>query len=469
MSKSKKLYILIGVLLAVTVLTVAVSKHETRKEEIRTSGQTFLEIPNDSVTLLSWDCQGKALSFQKENGSWKYAADENFPVNSEKIADLLEPFQHLAAAFVIENVVDYGQYGLDKPTGTLHITAGDKAYDIQLGAFSKMDSQRYLSIGDGRVYLVKEDLLERFSLELKDLIRNDTLPSLNEVTEIRFSGTENYSVIREENSVNTYCADDVYFSDGRPLDTKAVKKYLGVISSLKLTDYASYYVSEDELKAFGLLEPELTLTVAYKAENEKKEAEEQQLILHVSRNPEELATTQKKAKEGVEIKVPGYVRIGDSQIVYRVGEDAVGALMDASYDKLRHKEVLTAAFEDISQIDVTLEGNNYRLFTENKGGKRIWHYKDGDELDIARLQRILMDLRAESFTSEEPGQKEELGLTVHLDNENHPEVSIQLYRYDGERCLAVVNGESVSLIPRSSAISLIESIYTIVLEKSPDN
>lgn len=466
MSKAKKLYVLIGVLFVVIVATVAVSKHETRKEEIRTSGQTILEIPGDSVTSLSWNNQGKTLTFQKSDGSWSFADDGNFPVNQEKIKELLEAFQPIAAVFVIENVEDYGQYGLDKPLGTIRITAGDNAYEIQLGDFSKMDSQRYLSLGDGRVYLVKEDLLERFSLELKDLIQNDTLPSLATVTEIRFSGTENYSVIREENSVNTYCADDVYFSDGRPLDTKAVNKYLSAVSALRLTDYASYCVSEDELKNFGLVEPELTLNVAYKAEGGKPDTEEQ-LVLHVSRNPEELAAAQKKAEQGEEIKVPGYIRVGDSQIVYRIGEDAVSALMAASYDKLRHKEVLTAAFEDVTQIDVSLEGNNYRLFTEKKGGKRIWHYKEDDELDIARLQRTLMDLRAESFTSEAPEQKEELSLTVHLDNESYPEVSIKLYRYDGERCLTVVNGESVSLIPRSSAISLIESIYAIVLDKKP--
>jgi len=463
MSKSKRLYILIGVLLAVTVVTVLAGKHKTHKEEIKASGQTILEIPSDSVTSLSWDCQGKTLAFQNTNGSWLYTDDGNFPVNPEKIAALLEPLRQLAAAFVIENVEDYGQYGLDRPAGTIRITAADTAYEIQLGAFSKMDSQRYISIGDGCVYLVKEDLLKKYSLELKDLIQNDDLPLLTEATELRFSGAETYSVVREENSANTYCADDIYFSDGRPLDTKAVKKYLGAISALNLTDYASYHVSEDELKAFGLHEPELTITVIYNAENEKKEAEEQQLVLHISRNPEELAAAQKKADEGAEIKVPGYVRVGNSQIVYRIGEDAVSTLMASSYDNLRHKEVLTAAFEDISRIEVSLDGNSYQLFTEGQGGKRAWHYREGDDLDIARLQRALTGLRAESFTAEAPEQKEELGLTVHLDNENHPEVSIQLYRYDGERCLAVVDSKSVSLVPRSSVISLIESIYAIVL------
>ncbi|MCR5088228.1 MAG: DUF4340 domain-containing protein [Oscillospiraceae bacterium] len=464
MSKTKRLYILIGVLLAVTAATILAGRHKTHKEEIRASGQTILEIPSDSVTLLSWDCRGKSLVFQNTNGSWKYTDDGNFPVDPQKIADLLAPFQQLVAAFVIENVEDYGQYGLDSPTGTIRITAADTAYEIQLGAFSKMDSQRYLSVGDGRVYLVKEDLLEKFSLELKDLIRNDTLPSLTEAKELRFSGTESYSVVREENSTDSYCADDVYFSDGRPLNTKAVKAYLGVISALNLNDYASYHVSDDELKAFGLHEPELTITVTYQNENGKKEAEEQQLVLHISRNPEELEAAKKKPDEGGEKKISGYVRVGDSQIVYRIGEDAVSALMAASYDDLRHKEVLTAAFEDISRIDVSLDGNSYQLFTEGQGSKKVWHYREGDDLDIARLQKALTGLRAESFTGDAPEQKEEIGLTLHLDQEKHPEMSIRLYRYNGEQCLAVVNGESVSLVPRSSVISLKESIYAIVLD-----
>ena len=465
MNRYKKLGFLFGVLLVLTVVTIAAGKYKSHKEEIRESGRTIMEIAGDSVDMLSWDREGKTLTFNKSDEAWKYADDENFPVNAEKIADLLAPFQKLTAAFVIDNVKDYGQYGLEKPEGVIRIKAGDSSYEVKLGAFSKMDSQRYLSIGDGRVYLVKEDLLKKYSLELGDIIQNDTLPSLTEVSELTFSGTENYSVTREENSTKSYCADDVYFTEGKPLDTKAVKKYLDLIGSLKLTDYASYHVSEEELKTFGLEEPELTLTAVGKEKKETGKAKEKQLILHISRDPGELASAQKKAKEGEEVKVPGYIRAGDSRIVYRVSEDIVSALMAVSYDDLRHKEVLTAAFGDINQIDVSLDGNSYRLFTKGTGSRKEWHYKEGDKLEIEPLQKALTGLQAVSFTSEKPVEKEELGMTVHLDNKNRSEVSIRLYRYDGERCLAVINGESVSFVSRSSVISLVESVYAIVLKK----
>ena len=53
--------------------------------------------------------------------------------------------------------------------------------------------------------------------------------------------------------------------------------------------------------------------------------------------------------------------------------------------------------------------------------------------------------------------------TVHLDNETHPQVEIAFYRYDGEQCLAVVDGQSVFLVPRSSVVDLVEAINAIVL------
>ena len=83
---------------------------------------------------------------------------------------------------------------------------------------------------------------------------------------------------------------------------------------------------------------------------------------------------------------------------------------------------------------------------------------------IAMFQSALEGLVAESFTSEQPSQQEEIGLTVYLDNENHPEVQIKLYRYDGSHCLAVVDGAPVSLVTRTSAVDLIEAVHAIVLD-----
>ena len=70
--------------------------------------------------------------------------------------------------------------------------------------------------------------------------------------------------------------------------------------------------------------------------------------------------------------------------------------------------------------------------------------------------------KAGSFTDEEAAQKEELSITLYLDNDAFPQTTIKLYRYDGSTCLATVDGKSVALVPRSRTVNLIEAVNAIV-------
>ena len=109
-----------------------------------------------------------------------------------------------------------------------------------------------------------------------------------------------------------------------------------------------------------------------------------------------------------------------------------------------------------------LGGNIYCEETEgihvHKYGAHIFH-----KMCIRDSLDALLALEAESFTEEAPVGKEEIRMTVFLDNENYPQVTVALYRYDGEYCLAEVDGEPVSLVPRSQAVDLTEAVHGIVL------
>lgn len=91
-------------------------------------------------------------------------------------------------SFIIEDVEDYGQYGLEKPVCTIDLEAGEESWQIQLGDYSKMDSKRYVSIGDGNVYLVNSDPMDLFDTTLNALIANDQIPYWEQVSEISFEG-----------------------------------------------------------------------------------------------------------------------------------------------------------------------------------------------------------------------------------------------------------------------------------------
>ena len=361
-------------------------------------------------------------------------------MDQDKIAELLDPFASFGAAFIIQDAEDLGQYGLSDPTCTIHISTEDTDYTILLGDYSTMDSQRYVSIGDGNVYLVADDPLDLFDAQLSELIQNDEIPDLDTITQLSVSGPDDYTAVYEEgNTTDTYRSDDVYFTqrsgDKVPLDTSRVEDYLDTMSSLDLTNYVTYNATEEEIQNCGLDDPEATVQVDYTTEDDDGNDVSGSVTLYVSRDPDERAAAQTEtdsqstddsdAKDEEEEEITAYVRVGSSQILYQITGEEYESLMACGYDDLRHPEVLPADFAD--------------------------------------LQTALESLTADSFTSEAPTQKEEISMTVHLDLEGDPTVTIDLYRYDGSDCLAVVDGEPVCLVSRSAVVDLVEAVNSIVL------
>ncbi len=467
--KQLTLCVLLAVFVVVSIAAVLVSRHEEKVEQIKNSGETILAIPADTVTALSWTNEEGTFSFTKGD-TWTYDEDGAFPVDAEKISDLLAQFEDFAAAFVIDDVEDYAQYGLDEPVCTIRITAGEEGYTVELGDFSKMDEQRYISIGDGKAYLVKHDPLNEFDAELRDMILDDTIPEFDTAEQIAFTGAESYTISYDEDGTSI-CADDVYFTDGKPLDTDNVNEWLTALMGLDLTDYVSYNVTDEELQAFGLDEPDLTITLDYSSSDEDgTETDAGTLILHLSQNPEELAAYE-EARSNEEEELPNvtcYARVGDSQIVYQIMQAEFDELTAVSYDTLRHQKLFTADFDAVTSVDVVLEGETYTFtYTPPEDGgdedaEGTWSY-NGENFDIFDFSYALRALSATSFADEEPTGQEEISLTLHLDNEYFPTLTLTLYRYDGENCLATVGGEPVAFVSRSQTVDLVEAVRVLTL------
>lgn len=299
MKRSKKLCILLGILIAVCLAALAALHTEEKQEQIKTSGETVLSVESAKVTALCWEQDGTTWSFHRGDDGWQYDDDAEFPVSDSAMVALLEPFRSLSAAFTIENAEDLGRYGLDEPTCTITLTTDDETYTVKLGDYSTMDSQRYMDIGDGNVYLAASDPLDAYDVELKDLIANDDVPYFDEVSQIRFAGSEDYSVIYDEDG-ESICADDIYFTaDGKPLDTSRVNSYISVLRYLELTDYVTYKATEEELSAYGLDDPELSVSVDY-----TDDGTSDTFVLHISRDPaEKKAAADAEDEEALDIRL----------------------------------------------------------------------------------------------------------------------------------------------------------------------
>lgn len=476
MSKSKlqRIYVLLGILIFVCAAAIVVSRYEEKKEKIKNSEEIILSLNPEDVTALSWEYEDGSLSFHKEE-VWLYDEDENFPVNEEKIEDLLEIFHEFGVSFKIEEVTDESQYGLDNPVCTIHITAENeeedsdenrvdsREYVIKLGNYSTMDEKRYVSIGDDNVYLVENDPMETYDITINDILQYDDIPDFYEAEAIRFEGMENYEIVYSEEGKNTYLEEDVYFKDGKPLDTSLVNEYLTTIRNLDLSDYVTYNVTEEELQEYGLDEPALMINVDYTYEKENGEESTDTFVLSIGKNKEEIEEARQSEDEEAEYEVPAYARVGDSKIIYQISSLNYKNLSEVTYNDFRHKEVLAASFDDIGSMKITMDGNEYTFTAEGEDEDKIWYYEE-EETDLTSIENAMEYITADSFTSEKPSDKEEISFTVTLNLENNPVISVSLYRYDADNCLAVIDGTPTSLVSRSDVIDLMEAVNKIVLK-----
>ncbi len=472
MKRTNKMLLLSALLAAACLATFLLSRYEEKQEQIKNSNETILQLPADSVTAVSWSySEGDTLEFYRAGEQWKYAQDDAFPVNAETINGILEHFECYGARFVIEAVEDYGQYGLDEPTCTLTIQTEAQTCTLKMGDYSKLDAQRYIDIGDGNVYLVEDDPLDYVYSSLSYVIRHDDTPGFSSVQQITFSGLQNETIEHQDDSAHTYAPEeDIYFMQDRPLDTSSVRTLLNCIATLSLTDYVTYNVTQEELAAFGLEEPLLTICVAYTNTDEDGNEYSDVCTLHIGENAEERAASEEAVASGESATaVTHYVRVGQSQLVYTLGEYDYGVLTGVSYDDLRHTEVFWADFEKVTQLDITLEGQTHSLIRkeapseeETQDGEYIWYYC-GEEIEIGEIENALNALRAESFSDQAATGREEISVTLHLSDENFPTVKLQLLRVDGDFCLAVVDAQSVCLVARDEVVMLVEAVMQIVL------
>ena len=465
MERTKKLYLLAGILLVLSVVTFAVSSCEEKKEEIKTSGEAIIEIDSDTVTAVSWEYGGISLDFRKED-TWKYTADENFPVNEKSLKDVLHVFQSFRASFVIENAEDLGQYDLDDPLYEIYLETEEETYNIHVGGFSSMDSQRYVSIGDGNVYLVTEDPMDYFDVGLGNLILHDDIPYFEDIKEIQFEGASDYSIIYDDELAVSWIEEDVYFTEVngnlKGLDTSEVEGFLDTLSYLNLTDYVMYDALSDDLPEYGLDQPELKVSVVY---DDGEGIGDDTLILSISRDPEDIKKSEKAEEDGEELdEYTVYARVNDSAIVYEITMSEYRELMECSYNHLRHQEILPVNFDDVKALDITLDGSQYSFTSKEKNEQRTWYYEE-EEIEINDFELALNALEASEFTSDGAEGKEEIKLVLHLDMKEEASVTIALYRYDGSLCTAVVDGETTALTDREDVVELVETVNAVILNQ----
>ncbi|MCD8098682.1 MAG: DUF4340 domain-containing protein [Lachnospiraceae bacterium] len=501
MRRRRNLIILSVVFFALCGAALLAQSITEHVDSVNTTDEIILMLEQDDLTSVSWEYEEESLEFEKADDIWYNTGDEDFPVNQDTLAEFLEHFEEVHACFIIEDVEDYSQYGLEEPQCTITLTTEEGETIVSLGSYSTIDEQRYISIGDDKVYLTEDDLLEYVTTDRDEYMQHDDIPEIESLMELTVAGDAALDAVYDEEGVYSYTQSYNYYNveDGNysVLDDERVEDYLSALTTLSLTDYVTYTASSEDLSEYGLDDPDytITLTAEIAVVDEEEETTEEDASAAEETEEEETVETETKEyilyigtvmtdeenEDGVtEVITLAYARVGDSEIIYQLTDEDYETLAANSYDSLRPRAVLSLDWESVTGVSFTMNDATYEVGTMTRGEwnelQEIEEEDDEDidedeiiyllseqEIDFDTAMSAVNALEIDSFTSEESASTRELSMTVYLDSEDYPSVTVTIYQYDGESCLVYLDGEQVGLMERSLMVDLREAVTSIVL------
>lgn len=466
MKRGKRLLLLCLALVVVASAAFAALKlvpDETVEEAETVQVCSFDE---DSITKLQWTYEGETLCFDSDGSVWTYDADEDFPLDQAYMSAMTGAVSEVTATKVIEGADDLSEYGLDEPVCSVAVTASGETTTIDIGDETSLDGLRYVSVGDGNVYLVSSDLLTNFSYGLYDLVDMEALPDMSELVSISVERPSGSLLIEKLEDSGLALTDRYeYFArngeDGYTvLSNELAYSFIYQVTGLTWDSCVDYKAELKTLQDYGLDSPSATVTISYieTTEVETNETDEDGNAVTETRTEEKSLTLEFGSYSGDDC----YCRIADSGMVYLVDGSICDSLLYTSVDELLPENIILLDWDGMTGFDIELGGESYEFGMEYSEDDNAYLYTlDGENF---ALDEVLDSIEALPSNGEAPesaaGLEELLAVTFHADG--WEDVELRIYSYDSSSCLAVLNGEIKLLTDRTDAESLCDTITELL-------
>lgn len=170
MKRGKKLSVLLLALMVMSGAAFMAIRLNSESKDAD-SGKSIFTLDAEGATKLSWSYNGETVTLVKSgSGAWSYEGGGNYQLDESYISAMLTALSEITAVKTIENVDNPAEYGLDEPTCSIAVTT-ETTSDILIGDETSIGGQRYLSLGDGNVYIVDSTILNDFSYGLNDIVK----------------------------------------------------------------------------------------------------------------------------------------------------------------------------------------------------------------------------------------------------------------------------------------------------------
>lgn len=259
-------------------LKVYNARQEEKEAEEEAYRDTAAEVAEDEVTSLSFQIDGEKTTFLHEDDAWKLEGDDTFPVNAEKMTEILSYLEPLQVEQTLEDAAEISEYGLDEPANELEVKEKDgTTVTVAIGDNNSTTGNDYMMLNGetGTVYTILTDLSNALSEDLYDYASGEELPSMMAeyivgVDVERESG--DYSLRKEDDTWSLKDSD-------KALDQDTIDSAISGLGYLSFTNFVAHNC--EDASEYGIDEdsPRITIhydeTAKYEYEGSETESEEE--------------------------------------------------------------------------------------------------------------------------------------------------------------------------------------------------
>lgn len=271
MKKKKKLIGLLTALVVLILLTAAYfclknyNKEQEAESETEDTSVAVTSIEETDITGLTYILDKEKLEFKKDNDSWHYAQDENFPVDQDKMKTLLDNFKDIKAVRDLGQLENLEDYGLKEPQNTVTVTSNNGVETVfYIGNENETTGDYYMYMNNPEhVYTVGSTFANAFNGKLYDLVVDSSFPSITSNSIIKAVVDQQDNQLTLESSRDDSATWSVTDSKNEKKEADGTKsnQLLSNVTSLNFTDYIDYNCKD--LEQYGLKDPSAVITLDY--------------------------------------------------------------------------------------------------------------------------------------------------------------------------------------------------------------
>ena len=299
MKKKKKRLICLLIILPLLLVILALMKNYNRsqeeKQEAEKEAAKIYAAELTDVHAVSYKTESGEFAFEKEEDTWVYKSDPDFPLAQTYPEQIVSTFGKLEALRELKDGDEPEAYGLKDPAYTVKLTDAE-GNETTLSIGNAVEEAYYLlNNTTGKIYTVNSSVTGTLQHTLEEMAQLDTFPNIG-------SGNLKREVITRGGEKTIYDSEN---ED----DAKNIAAVAGGLGAVSLSAAADYSVEDKDLKGFGLDEAARTTVEA----TYTKDDEEQLLTLYIG---------------GEDGDGNRYVMMNDSRIVYLISVDVCDNILN---------------------------------------------------------------------------------------------------------------------------------------------